>query len=277
MLLYNIEYYILEVSMRKKNIFLIFLIIIILTCFSLVGNDLILDIKDITCSEETECSIVNIDEENLVFNFNDSLNNANIIPASKPFKISSIHNDERIFNIYFDYLNDEINSQNTFDFENIQLLNYSIENEQWLNVEIINVDSLEKNCSFKIKPNSILLFSNSFSKSFGSKNLSPADDANYVLVRPNPFIPNDGNEQTGVNYGNSVAKSGLIFDKLPANSLIKIFTVNGFFVHEKMITDAGYYRWDTKNDNGAEVASGVYIFTLSSPHGKTTGKFVIIR
>ncbi|HPP88394.1 MAG TPA: T9SS type A sorting domain-containing protein, partial [bacterium] len=90
-----------------------------------------------------------------------------------------------------------------------------------------------------------------------------------VIVSPNPFVPNDG------------ANSGIIFDNLPANAAaIKIFTLRGALVTEKSLnntTSNKYYQWDVKNDAGREVASGVYLFVVTSPSGTKTGKFVIIR
>ncbi|HON55434.1 MAG TPA: T9SS type A sorting domain-containing protein, partial [bacterium] len=109
---------------------------------------------------------------------------------------------------------------------------------------------------------------------------APSVSAANVIVKPNPFVPNDGKDETGKNYISGIANSGgIIFDNLPANAAIKIFTLRGALVTEKSLnnTTSNKYQWDVKNDAGREVASGVYLFVVTSPSGTKTGKFVIIR
>lgn len=100
---------------------------------------------------------------------------------------------------------------------------------------------------------------------------SVANDFSNVRVYPNPFKPYDGNDETG-NYSR-----GIIFDQLTENAAIKIFNLAGELVNE--LSGTGEIRWDARNKEGKEVASGVYIYLVTDKAGNkpATGKFVIIR
>ena len=61
---------------------------------------------------------------------------------------------------------------------------------------------------------------------------------------------------------------------------IKIWTVAGDFVaqvdHDGRSGD-GQASWNLVTRNGQETMSGVYLFTVDSPAGRKTGRFVLIR
>jgi|GEM_PF-3468229 len=68
------------------------------------------------------------------------------------------------------------------------------------------------------------------------------------------------------------------FTNLPQSGTIKIFNMVGEKVVELSIPlGAGIRSWNVKNDEGDNVATGVYFFSVSSGNQKTTGKLVIIR
>jgi hypothetical protein len=82
------------------------------------------------------------------------------------------------------------------------------------------------------------------------------------IAFPNPFRLS----QTGfvtISYPQSLQGS---------NTEIKIYTVDGQFV--RTVTTA---LWDGKNENGAKVASGAYIFVVSTSKGSGTGRLTVIR
>lgn len=210
-----------------------------------------------------------LDEISFEIDLQSSLKNLPFTAHSKPFKITAIEpnfkNTKSLFSISFDNIEKNM-------FARLRLLAYSGTSNSWHTLDIIEKDKLTNKLTFNAEYEAILLLTD-----FNPKNFTPAEDANYVVVKPNPFLPNDGTEATGQNYNSEVENSGIIFSELPLNSIIKIYTVNGSFVTEKMVPSGEQFKWDTKNDNGSEVSSGVYIYTLSSPTGNTTGKFVIVR
>ena len=91
-----------------------------------------------------------------------------------------------------------------------------------------------------------------------------------IYVVPNPFKVE------------SVFNSGeIMFDNLPNNCLISIYTITGELVknleHES-VTE-GFKMWDLKNENGDILAPGLYIFVVEAGSGldPRIGKFVIIK
>ncbi len=100
---------------------------------------------------------------------------------------------------------------------------------------------------------------------------SPPSGSCDPYVYPNPFEPNTpGRFQAGK----------LTFKHLPAAATIKIFAITGKQMTELHKTDSAvdYYEWNAANSDGRKLASGVYIFFLTSPGGcKAKGKFSVIR
>jgi hypothetical protein len=90
------------------------------------------------------------------------------------------------------------------------------------------------------------------------------DDMGSARVYPNPWRVARGD--------------GMItFDLMPLNSQVKIFTVSGRWLRT-LDAAAGSASWDLKNDSGDQVASGIYLYLLTSPAGgKGRGIVTIIR
>ncbi|MBN1541683.1 hypothetical protein JW992_06020 [candidate division KSB1 bacterium] len=125
------------------------------------------------------------------------------------------------------------------------------------------------------------------------KYISPANPVAQTLdnvkVVPNPYI--------GSAVWNNPLPSDinpwehrLQFINLPADAVIKIFTLDGDFVDEiqagqsvrkgtqSVEGNTSVAEWDMITRNDQEAAPGLYIFLVDSPSlGQTTGKFVIIR
>jgi hypothetical protein len=84
-----------------------------------------------------------------------------------------------------------------------------------------------------------------------------------VRVYPNPFRASQHHQ--------------MIFD-VAAGSTVKIFAVTGEQVRALQGDGLGHASWDVRNDDGAPVASGSYLYLVISPDGrKTTGQLVVIR
>jgi len=100
---------------------------------------------------------------------------------------------------------------------------------------------------------------------------SPPANPCDPYVYPNPFKPNTpGLFQAGK----------LTFKGLPAEATIKIYAITGKQMAELHKTNSAvdHYEWNAANSDGQKLASGVYIFFLTSPGGcKAKGKFAVIR
>jgi hypothetical protein len=66
---------------------------------------------------------------------------------------------------------------------------------------------------------------------------------------------------------------------VPARCTIKVFTVAGDLVWEEEHDGAGgNIEWDTRNQSGEDVSSGIYIYRVEDPNGgQVYGRLVIIR
>jgi len=90
-------------------------------------------------------------------------------------------------------------------------------------------------------------------------------DLSQLKVYPNPFKPSSGH--------NSV-----LFMNLPELDSIKVYTLTGELVTEIEEQIGIRAEWNGKNDNGKEVASGVYFYLVTSEKGeKKTGKIAVVK
>lgn len=104
-------------------------------------------------------------------------------------------------------------------------------------------------------------------------------DASAVRVVPNPY--RGGSPWDRAAVPGDVFTRHIDFVGLPrARSTIKVWTMAGDLVvqldHDGSDGN-GQAAWDLISRNGQDVASGVYLFTVDSPLGRTTGRFVLIR
>ncbi|HOK39452.1 MAG TPA: FlgD immunoglobulin-like domain containing protein [bacterium] len=104
-----------------------------------------------------------------------------------------------------------------------------------------------------------------------------------VIVFPNPFIPYDGNPQTGSefrgNYTDPTNMTGIHIKNLTGNNEINIYNLNGELIR-KYETDMNTARiiWDGKNQDGENVSSGLYLIVIKNNNGeKVIKKVTIIR
>jgi len=81
-----------------------------------------------------------------------------------------------------------------------------------------------------------------------------------ILAVPNPFVIKSEADKLNFNYTK------------PA--MVNIYTVAGEAVDNFPVN----IPWDGKNIKGKEVASGVYLFVITSEEGEiTSGKFLLVR
>jgi hypothetical protein len=81
---------------------------------------------------------------------------------------------------------------------------------------------------------------------------------------PNPFRPSEGHSQ-------------IVFTNLPENADLTISTISGNIVLEQNDIGPDDWAWDVKNESGKDLVSGIYLYSISSAAGSTTGKVVVIR
>jgi hypothetical protein len=98
--------------------------------------------------------------------------------------------------------------------------------------------------------------------------VSPVTNLNSAVVYPNPYRPNLSQH----------ASQQVTFDLLPANSVVKIYTLAGDLVKDlEDQTGSGVIRWDGTNNKGMDVASGVYFALVKGAGESRTLKIAIQR
>ncbi|NOX36965.1 MAG: hypothetical protein GXO78_05450 [Calditrichaeota bacterium] len=97
------------------------------------------------------------------------------------------------------------------------------------------------------------------------------ENLDRVSVGPNPFLVTEGGQER------------LYFYNLISGSHIKILTVDGQLVRTLdpdnfQEVQGGQAQWDGLNENGDPVASGIYVYLVTTEDGITTaGKILLIR
>ena len=110
-------------------------------------------------------------------------------------------------------------------------------------------------------------------------------DMDKIKVVPNPYVGTNAMEQAVINpFLNQPRR--LMFTNIPSSSIISIFTTSG--VKIKTITNnnitGGMVHWDLLNEEGLEIAAGMYIFHVKSTFSDNSlnqhehvGKFAVIK
>lgn len=99
----------------------------------------------------------------------------------------------------------------------------------------------------------------------------PSENLNGVHVVPNPYRASETWDQPGTNE--------VHFVNLPKDATIRIFTAAGDLVVELDHSDPvrDFERWDLKNGEGNDVASGIYLYRVTSSSYEFRDRFVVIR
>ncbi len=119
------------------------------------------------------------------------------------------------------------------------------------------------------------------------------NDMNNIKVVPNPYVMTNTLEGAVANYQLN-QKRQLMFTNIPADCVIKIFTVSGILIDEIVVNNSTSSRttdwdlnsgsngtafWNLKTREGLDVASGYYIYHVKSnlTGEEKIGKFAIIK
>jgi hypothetical protein len=166
---------------------------------------------------------------------------------------------------YLDANNDGL-VDNVFPRLKAQTLKAYVLNETNSTWELIGgtVDTAAKKVTFITRHFSVYTL-------IGQKSGEP--DLSGVKAYPTPYKPGSG--------GTLDRAGGILFDNLTSRANIKIFTMSGTLVFEDNETDGdGMHEWDTTNNDGQKVVSGVYIYVITDTDNKSDkakGKIVIIK
>lgn len=107
------------------------------------------------------------------------------------------------------------------------------------------------------------------------------DEMENIKVVPNPYIATNVLEESIFNP-NFNQRRRLMFTHLPAECKIKIYTISGVFVDQVDVynnSNDGIAYWDLLNNEGLEVAAGMFIYHVKSSETSNVkmGKFSIIK
>jgi hypothetical protein len=110
--------------------------------------------------------------------------------------------------------------------------------------------------------------------------VNTGSDINSVYAVPNPY--RTGTSEQTTSYYHNYPDRTIKFFNMPSEATIKIYTVSGDLVWEGQHSSPdgtdGIVSWDTKNRNGQEVGSGVYIFRVEASNDQDVyGRLVVIR
>jgi Secretion system C-terminal sorting domain len=96
-------------------------------------------------------------------------------------------------------------------------------------------------------------------------------------VVPSIFVPSSIYAYP-VPYKPSLGHTRIRFDALSSAAKIKIYDLSGECVKTINKSDSNtYIEWNVKGDNGRNLDSGVYFYTVVSGSDHKTGKIMIIR
>jgi hypothetical protein len=114
-------------------------------------------------------------------------------------------------------------------------------------------------------------------------------DVSEVYAYPVPFRPN-GPKAGDCDGCSGTEEKGITFANVPQRGYIEIYTIDGRLVRKLVLNENDeevriYSRkkWDTRNESGEKVVSGVYIWRVVSENkilgtkNSKTGKLIIIR
>lgn len=99
----------------------------------------------------------------------------------------------------------------------------------------------------------------------------PRQNLEQVIVVPNPFRAREQWDRAGQNE--------VHFINLPQRATIKIYTLSGDLVTQLEHVDSvrDFERWDLRNQEGRDVASGIYMFRVEAGTFSFQNRFVVIR
>jgi len=99
----------------------------------------------------------------------------------------------------------------------------------------------------------------------------PTPNLQRVGVVPNPYRAREAWDQPGAHE--------VHFINLPQKALIKVYTVSGDLIVELQHNDKirDFERWDLKNQDGRDIASGIYMYRIEADQFQFQDRFIVIR
>jgi len=92
-----------------------------------------------------------------------------------------------------------------------------------------------------------------------------------IFSYPNPCYPNKGQMVTIIYLPSNVEK---IYIYTIAGELVKVLE-KGDGIEDRM--ESAIATWDCRDEDGQEVARGVYIYLVITPEGNKIGKIAVIK
>ncbi|PCI36288.1 MAG: hypothetical protein COB53_10055 [Elusimicrobia bacterium] len=159
-------------------------------------------------------------------------------------------------------------SGNGLDEASLEIRYYDIPTSAWITVEgAKTIDTVA---------NTVSVNTPHFT-TFGLFGNAAAASLSTLRVYPVPYIPNDGNDDTGREFTPADLNSGIVFKNLTADVQIDIYDVTGRRVWNVSGGTGADVQWDVRNADGREVASGVYFAVIKGGGTTITRKIAVIR
>jgi hypothetical protein len=169
---------------------------------------------------------------------------------------------------YSDTNKDNIVDGTNFSVNNLKVFVFSQDTNLWEEVKMspdIQTSSLVRKSSTENNIIAEIAQANIYAV-FGLKTIDSLAD---VIVYPNPYKPNS-----------ALGHDKIIFDGLPVNSTVRIYTLRGKLLRElSSKIDAGQILWDACDDSGEKLVSDIYLYIVAAENMSSTkkGKLAIIR
>ena len=106
-----------------------------------------------------------------------------------------------------------------------------------------------------------------------------------IKVVPNPYVGTNAMEEAVINpFLNQPRK--IMFTNIPSSCIITIFTSSGVKIKTiiNINSDGGIAHWDLLNEEGLEIAAGMYIYHVKTNFTENllnqhehVGKFAVIK
>lgn len=109
-----------------------------------------------------------------------------------------------------------------------------------------------------------------------TNNVTSQDNLKAIYTVPNPF--RSGTTQFSAPNYHNFPDNKIRFVNVPASCRLKIYTTAGDLVRRITHNGPGNIEWDTTNDLGEQVASGIYLWRIKDDNDNDVyGRLIIIR
>ena len=95
-------------------------------------------------------------------------------------------------------------------------------------------------------------------------------------VDPVPYVPGDGAADNSKPFDAGDPTSGILFGSLTAGARVEVFDVAGRLVWRGTASAGGALRWDARNLDGDDAASGLYFAAIEDDSGGRAVKTLAI-